>query len=56
MNLKALNYGNNIGYINKEVNNNIPINKQYYQSFPYNIDIPLPSRFYDEYVNNNFKK
>ena len=56
MNLKALNYGHNIGYINKEVNNNIPINKQYYQSFPYNIDIPLPSRFYDEYVNNNFKK
>ena len=41
---------NNPNY-NYNMNNNI----NNYQNFPYNIDIPLPSKFFEE-SNNNFKK
>ena len=41
---------NNPNY-NYNMNNNI----NNYQNFPYNIDIPLPSKFFEESVNN-FKK
>jgi hypothetical protein len=58
MNLKNpsfnTNYNNNIITPNKLINN-YPINKQYFPPFPYNIDIPLPSRFFEE-SNNNYKK
>ena len=37
------------------MNNNYPINKQFFPPFPYNIDIPLPSRFFEESINN-YKK
>ena len=37
----------------KGINNNYNINN--YQNFPYNIDIPLPSKFFEESVNN-YKK
>ena len=47
---------NNLRTGNKEMNNNFPVNKQYYPPFPYNIDIPLPSRFFEESINNNYKK
>ena len=56
MNLNTPNFGNNMRCENKQINNNIPANKQYYQPFPYNIDIPFPSRFFEESNNNNFKK
>ena len=56
MNLSTPNFGNNMRYGNKEINNNISANKQYYHAFPYNIDIPLPSKIFDESINNNFKK
>ena len=59
MNLKNpsfnTNYNNNIITGNKLINN-YPINKQYFPPFPYNIDIPLPSRFFEESNNNNYKK
>ena len=50
------NIPNNIRSGNKIFNNNYPINKQYFPPFPYNIDIPLPSRFFEESINNNLKK
>ena len=48
------NYNNNynIRTGNKLMNNNYPVNKQYFPPFPYNIDIPLPSRFFEESINN----
>ena len=40
---------------NQIINNNYPLNRQYYSPFPYNIDIPLPSRFFEESINNTKK-
>ena len=54
-NIKNMNNINNIRSMNKGIYNNYPINKQYIPTFPDNIDIPLPSRFFEEY-NNNIKK
>ena len=63
MNLKTPSFNNNYNNYNNNNNiltgnkimNNYPINKQYFPPFPYNIDIPLPSRFFEE-SNNNYKK
>ena len=59
--LKSPTFNNNFNNINnnkrenKEINNEYPVNKPYYPTFPYNIDIPLPSRFFEESINN-YKK
>ena len=60
MSLKSTSFNNNynnnnIRTGNKLMNNNYPINKQFFPPFPYNIDIPLPSRFFEESINN-YKK
>ena len=62
MNLKTPNFANNYNNINinsrfgnNGINNNFQMNRQYFPPFPYNIDIPLPSKFFEE-SNNNFKK
>ena len=66
-NINDLNY-NNINQTQNRINNlrmgfrginnnnyNMNNNINNYQNFPYNIDIPLPSKFFEESVNN-FKK
>ena len=66
-NINDLNY-NNINQTQNRINNlrmgfrginnnnyNLNNNINNYQNFPYNIDIPLPSKFFEESVNN-FKK
>ena len=59
MNIKNMNMNmnsiNNIRSANRGIYTNYPINKQYIPPFPDNIDIPLPSRFFEE-SNNNIKK
>ena len=60
MNLKTPNFVNSYNNINNRfgnngINNNFQMNRQYFPPFPYNIDIPLPSKFFEE-SNNNFKK
>ena len=51
-NINNINNLNNIRSGNKGIYNNFPVNKQYNPPFPYNIDIPLPSRFFEESINN----
>ena len=45
-------YNNNLKYGLKGINNNMNTNNN--NNFPYNIDIPLPSKFFEEF--NNYKK
>ena len=51
-NFNNINSINNIRSGNKGIYNNFPVNKQNIPPFPYNIDIPLPSRFFEESINN----
>ncbi len=46
------NFRNELRGINNNYNMNIINN---YANFPYNLDIPLPSKFFEESVNN-YKK
>ena len=48
---------NNFRFGFKGINNNYNMNNNInnYQNFPYNIDIPLPSKFFEESIGNNKK-